>query len=88
MSLSRYYKDQPTREREVAMYIDGHYVTRGPASEGRQSARDGFRGIGTTVAPARIAWELDAPTFGKDRPAMNWQGATLSSAEFLAWLDS
>lgn len=87
MSLPRYYRDEPTREREVAMYIDGQYATRGPASAGRQAASYGWRGLVDTISPTRITWEIDTPT-GRDRPDLCWRGATLSSAAFLAWLDS
>lgn len=86
-TLPRYYRDEPTREREVALYIDGHYVTRGPASMGRQAARFGWNaGWGNVVPPERLTWELDRCAWN-DRPNLCWGNETLTSEAFLAWLD-
>lgn len=84
--LTRYYRDESTREREVALYIDGKYATRGPASEGERPARYGFEAITERVAPLRLSWELDRSTGGFDRPCLCWGGERLTSEAFLAWL--
>jgi len=86
--LPRYYADEePTREREVALYIDGKYVARGGASAGRASALYGFPGWNETVSPSRLAWERDRSPHGRDRLDLCWtSGERLSSEEFLRWL--
>lgn len=84
-SLPRFYAAEPTREREVAIYIDGNYVCRGPASEAVSPAR-----YGTRCVPAdRLAFELDRPWGNaSDRPCLCWGTGRLSPAEFLAWYAS
>ena len=86
--LSRYYMDEENvREREVAMYIDGGYITRGPAGQGEMTARRGWNaGWGTFIAPERLTWELDRNTGGPDRPNLCWGNERLTSEQFLAWL--
>ena len=86
VSLPRYYGEEPTREREVALYIDGGYVCRGPVSEGLRAARGGWVGWSETVSPGRLTWERDQNPKGGDRPCLGWaSGERLSSKEFLAW---
>jgi hypothetical protein len=88
--LPRFYKDEPTREREVALYIDGKYLTRGPASTGRRAARYGWDGGSETVAPSRLTWELDRTpgTLWGDRPMLTWGNEQMNSEQFLAWLEA
>jgi hypothetical protein len=85
-NMERFYRDEPTREREVALYIDGRYATRGPASAGERTARYGWPGGDEVVAPERLSWELDRFTGLFDRPCLCWGNEKLTSAQFLAWL--
>lgn len=88
--LPLFYKhESPPREREVAMYIDGQYITRGPARTGRQSALWGWNaGWGNVVAPERLTWELDRypARDGHDVTYLCWGGERLTSEAYLAWL--
>jgi hypothetical protein len=90
VSLPRYYADEePPREREVALYIDGKYAARGAASAGRASASYGFPSWNETVSPGRLTWERDQNPHGRDRIDLCWtSGERLSSEEFLRWLAS
>lgn len=90
MSLGRYYADEPVRRlREVALYIDGKYVTRGPCTQACDPARWGFRGLGEVVSPDRMLFELDCtPDWDpSDRVSLMWGRAAerLTAAQFLAW---
>lgn len=85
MNLPRHYKDEPSREREVALYIDGNYATRGPASTGKQAALYGWSGLSERVEPSRLTWELDRCSWN-DRPNLCWGNEKLTSEQFLAWL--
>lgn len=92
-SLPRMYQGSgyQDREREVALFIDGAYVTRGAASAARIPALHGWRGWNETVPPARLSFVLDRCGWSedpaRDRPDLCWGGARLTSAEFLTWLD-
>lgn len=86
MSLPRYYATEPSKEREVAVYLDGKYLARGPASEGEDAARYGWRGYNERVSKDRQMWELDHNAGGSDRPNLCWGNAKLTNEEFLAWL--
>lgn len=89
--LPRFYAAEPTREREVALYIDGKYVARGPCSHAERPARYGFDGWNEVVSPDRLTFELDQNSWGMDtperhdRPFMCWGLGTMSAVEFLAW---
>jgi len=86
-TLPRHYKNEPTREREVALYIDGGYITRGPASTGRVAALNGWKEYDHVVPPSRLTWELDRPAYGDhDAPNLCWGNGTMTSEQFLAWL--
>lgn len=88
--LPRFYKDEPAREREVALFIDGKYVTRGPASVGRRAARSGYPGLDETVPPSRLTWQLDtaAHEWMGDKPCLMWGGENITSQQFLTWLEA
>ena len=84
--MSRFYADEPTREREVAMYVDGKYLARGSASEARSPASYGFKGW-ETIPPDRITFERDRGPFEYDRPYLCWcSGERPTATEILAWL--
>lgn len=85
--LPRYYAEEPAKEREVALYIDGHYAARGPASEGEKTARFGFPSWNDLIPTCRLTWERDRGPFSYDTPYLCWtSGERLSSEELLAWL--
>ena len=78
------------REREVAMYIDGRYLARGPARTARQACYSGWKGWDEVVHPSRITWELDSWEGRRgdgDREYLCWgSGVYLSCAEMADWL--
>ena len=82
------------REREVAMYIDGKYLARGPAHTARQACCSGWGGGWggwyEMISPSRITWELDSWNGRRgddDREYLCWgSGIYLSCAEMLDWL--
>ena len=93
LSLPRKYEGKYANfpEREVALYVDGEYITRGPASQARETCRFGLLTWGKTVHPSRITWELDT-FFGSlgegDVECLCWtSGVRLSCEEMLEWLD-
>lgn len=86
-TLPRHYTEEPKREREVALYIDGRYAARGPASESERTARFGFPSWNDIIPTCRLTWERDQNPHGWDRPDLCWtSGERLSSEELLAWL--
>jgi len=80
------------RAREVALFIDGDYVTRGPWYDAINPARDGFRGWNGTIPTARLTFQLDRRSDNvspeRDAPDLCWGNASLSASEFLAWANS
>lgn len=86
--LPLYYAAEPSMEREVALYIDGIYVTRGPARQGEMAARWGWKGYSETVDPSRLTWELDRCSWGADRQFLCWGNPKFSNEEFLSWLNN
>lgn len=93
LALPRKYEGKYANfsEREVALYIDGEYITRGPVSQARQTCWAGWKTWGGFVGPSRITWELDT-FFGSrgegDTECLCWtSGIRLSCEEMLEWLD-
>ncbi len=88
-TLTRRYRAEPTRDREIALYIDGSYVCRGPATEAVPVARFGYNG-NEWVVPRRCAFELDQCSWSADadtdRPSMCWGGPRMTPEAFLAWI--
>ena len=94
LALPRKYESvyENGREREVAIYIDGEYASRGPASHARQTCQYGFASWNGIIPPSRITWELDS-FWGKrgerDETYLCWDsGIRLTSEEMLGWLNA
>ena len=81
------------REREIAQYIDGKYVTRGRVSEALYPARFGVSGWNEHIMPSRITWEIDIQPGWEggdfDSPRLCWDsGIILTSEELIEWINT
>lgn len=93
LALSRKYESRWSTkfEREVALYIDGRYAARGPASEARHAAYYGWKGWDEVISPSRLTWEIDYSGRGgdEDTPYLCWgTGVRLSCEEMVQWLNN
>lgn len=93
LTLPRKYQSKYSadREREVALYIDGQYATRGPASHARHPAYYGYRGWEEVISPSRLTWEIDycGRSVDEDTPYLCWgTGVRLTCSEILEWLNN
>lgn len=93
LSLPRKYESKWANfnEREVAIYIDGDYATRGPASHARLTCHYGFRAY-DVIHPSRITWQLDT-WHGRrgddDVENLCWESdVRLTCEEMLEWLNN
>ena len=94
LSLPRKYESKYANlpERDVALYIDGEYITRGPASQARQTCWAGWRTWNGAVEPSRITWQLDS-WYGRrgdgDVENLCWESdIRLTCKEMLEWLNN
>lgn len=91
LALPRKYESKwaSSFEREVALYIDGEYATRGPAGHALLTCRNGWKGWEEIISPSRLTWEIDYSGRGgdEDREFLCWgTGIRLSSEEMFQWL--
>ena len=93
LALTRKYESKwATKfEREVALYIDGQYATRGPASHARLTCRNGWKGWEEVISPSRLTWEIDYSGRGgdEDKEHLCWgTGVRLNCLEIVEWLNN